>query len=87
MTGEGRLLIASVAAHFGHPELALELMAEELRSNLVRASRIWYPFFSEMRKLPDFKVLAADIGFVPYWRKYGWADTCRPVGKADFVCE
>ncbi len=87
LTGEGRLLIASVAAHFGHPELALELMAEELRSNLVRASRIWYPFFSEMRKLPDFKVLAADIGFVPYWRKYGWADTCRPVGKADFVCE
>ena len=86
MSGEGRLVTASLAAHFGDPELALEIMSEELRVNLVRVSRIWYPFFSEMRKLPGFKTLAEDIGFVAYWRKYGWADTCRPVGDDDFEC-
>ncbi len=86
MTGEGRLVTASLAAHFGDPELALEIMSKELRVNLIRVNRLWYPFFSEMRSLPGFKTLAADIGFVAYWRKYGWADTCRPLGDEDFEC-
>jgi TolB-like protein len=87
MTGEGRLVTASLAVHFGDPELALEIMSKELRVNLMRVGRLWYPHFSEMRKLPGFKVLAADIGFVTYWRKYGWADFCRPLGETDFECE
>jgi len=86
MSGEGRLVTASLAAHFGDPELALEIMSKELRVNLIRVNRIWYPFFSDMRNLPGFKTLAADIGFVAYWRKYGWADTCRPLGDDDFEC-
>jgi TolB-like protein len=87
MTGEGRLVTASLAVHFGDAELALEIMSKELRVNLMRVGRIWYPHFSAMRKLAGFKVLAEDIGFVPYWRKYGWADSCRPLGETDFECE
>lgn len=86
MTGEGRLVTASLAAHFGDPELALEIMSKELHGNLMRVGRIWYPHFSDMRKLPGFKVLAADIGFVDYWRKYDWADNCRPLDDSNFEC-
>ncbi len=81
------MVTASLAAHFGDPEFALEIMSKELRANLVRVGRIWYPFFSDMRKLPGFKMLADEIGFVAYWRKYGWADSCRPLGDTDFECE
>jgi TolB-like protein len=86
MTGEGRLVTASLAAHFGDPELALEILSKEFRVNLIRVNRLWYPFFSDMRSLPGFKTLAENIGFVAYWRKYGWADTCRPLGDDDFEC-
>ena len=86
MTGEGRVVTASMAAYYGDPELALESMTEELRGNLLRTGRLWYPFFSDMRKLPGFKVLADEIGFVAYWRTYGWADTCRPLSDDDFEC-
>ncbi len=86
MTGEGRVVTASLAAYYRDPELALESMTEELRGNLLRTGRLWYPFFSDMRKLPGFKVLADEIGFVAYWRTYGWADTCRPLSDDDFEC-
>jgi hypothetical protein len=47
---------------------------------------LWMPYMSEVRKLPGFKQLMIDIGLVDYWREYGWADLCQPVGAADFVC-
>jgi TolB-like protein/cytochrome c-type biogenesis protein CcmH/NrfG len=83
---EGRVVTASLAAYFGDPELALEIMTEELRGNLLRTGRLWYPFFSDMRKLPGFKALVDEIGFVAYWRAYGWADSCRPLSNDDFEC-
>jgi TolB-like protein len=87
LTGEGRLVIASIAAHFGDAEFALEIMTDELSVNMLRTNRIWYSFFSEMRSLPGFKTLAEDIGFVAYWRRYEWADSCRPLGDDDFECK
>ena len=83
---EAYVVMASVAAHFGNPELALTMMEKELSINMVRSSRLWYPHFSEMRSLPGFKRLAARIGLVEYWRAYGWADTCRPLSGDDFEC-
>ena len=86
MRGEGRLIIASMAAHYGDAEFALEIMSDELSVNLLRMHRLWYPFFSEMRGLPGFKTLVQRTGLVDYWRVYGWADTCRPLGEQDFEC-
>ena len=86
MTGEGRMVIASMAAHYGDAEFALEVMSDELSVNMVRTNRLWYPFFSRMRSLPGFKTLAEHVGFVEYWRKYGWADSCRPISLTDFEC-
>jgi len=86
LTGEGRMVLASMAAHYGDAEFALEIMTDEFSVNMIRTNRLWYPYFSDMRKLPGFKTLAENIGFVAYWRKYGWADTCRPLGDDDFEC-
>jgi hypothetical protein len=28
----------------------------------------------------------ADLNLVEYWRTYGWADACHPLGEDDFEC-
>lgn len=87
LTGESRVIIASMAAHLGDPELALDVFEKEFEINVQRVNRLWYPYFSEMRSLPGFKALAEHLNYVEYWRTYGWADTCRPLGGDDFECE
>ena len=86
MTGDGLVLLASLAAFYGDPELALEAMTQELGNSQIRGARLWYPFFSEMRQLPGFKTLVEDMGLVTLWRTYVWADYCRPVQDDDFEC-
>jgi hypothetical protein len=86
MTGDGRVLTASLAAYHEDPEFALEVMTVELRGQVLRTRWLWYPFFSDMRKLPGFKTLADEVGFVAYWRRYIWADYCRPLSHDDFEC-
>lgn len=86
MPAEAKLVVASVAAHYDDPDLALEIFGPEVRGNKVRTGRLWYPHFSEMRRLPEFKVLAEDMGFVDYWRAFEWADSCQPIGEDDFAC-
>lgn len=78
--------IALLAAYFGDPEFALQVKAEEGRNTPVRMGALWYPVMSEARRLPAFKELVADINLVAYWRAYGWADSCRPLGDDDFTC-
>jgi hypothetical protein len=41
---------------------------------------------SEVRQLPEFKKLVGDLNLVEYWRTYGWADACVPLGDDDFEC-
>ena len=86
ITPDGRILIASLAAYFGDHDLALEALWAEMRHNTIRVRRLWYPFFSGARRLPEFKKMVKDIGLVEYWRKYAWPDTCRPVTASDFEC-
>ena len=78
--------IALLAAFFGYPEFALEVKEEEVRNTQVRLYALWYPVMSDIRQLPGFKQLVIDINLVEYWRAYGWADACRPLGDADFTC-
>jgi TolB-like protein len=79
--------IALLAAYFGDAEFALQVIGEESRLTLIRVQSLWYPVMSKVRRLPGFKVLVSDIKLVPYWRAYGWADDCRPLGGDDFSCE
>ena len=78
--------IAMVAAYFGDPQFALKVKGQEVRANTARLAALWYPVMSEVRQLPEFKKLVTDLNLVEYWRAYGWADSCRPLGDNDFTC-
>jgi TolB-like protein len=78
--------IAMVAAYFGDPQFALQVKGQELRVSGARLAAIWYPVMSEVRQLPEFKKLVTDLNLVEYWRAYGWADACKPLGDNDFTC-
>jgi TolB-like protein len=78
--------ISMVAAYFGDPQFALKVKGQEARASTVRLQTLWYPVMSEARQLPEFKKLVTDLNLVEYWRAYGWADACRPLGGDDFTC-
>jgi TolB-like protein/Tfp pilus assembly protein PilF len=78
--------IGVLAAYFGDPQLALESIAADVRYQPPRIFLLWYPITAGMRALPGFKDLVRDTNLVDYWRAYGWADACRPLGEDDFVC-
>ena len=78
--------LAMVAAYFGEPRFALQVKGEEVRANVLRISSLWYPVMSEVRRLPEFKKLVTDLNLLEFWRAYGWADACRPLGDVDFGC-
>jgi TolB-like protein/DNA-binding winged helix-turn-helix (wHTH) protein/Tfp pilus assembly protein PilF len=78
--------IALAAAYFGDPQFALKVKSEEVRKSSVRLHKLWYPVMSEVRRLPEFKDLVTELNLVRYWREYGWADSCRPLGHEDFEC-
>jgi len=86
MTGEARVVTAGLAAYLGDAEFALEVMTEELRETKQRLSRLWYPFFSEMRQLLGFKKLAEELNMVSFWRAQSWPDFCRPLKGDEFEC-
>jgi TolB-like protein len=78
--------IALLAAYFGDPEFALEVFSHEIPYTTIRFGALWYPVMSDVRQLPRFRQLVTDINLVGYWQAYGWADYCRPLGDAEFVC-
>jgi TolB-like protein len=78
--------IAMAAAYFGDPQFALKIKGQEVRNGVVRLHAIWYPVMSEVRQLPEFKDLVTELNLVEYWRTYGWADACAPLGDSDFTC-
>ena len=78
--------IALLAAYFGDPEYALEVFSHELPYTTIRFGALWYPVMSGMRRLPRFKEVVTEVNLVEYWRAYGWADYCRPLGDEDFAC-
>jgi TolB-like protein/DNA-binding winged helix-turn-helix (wHTH) protein len=78
--------IALLAAYFGDPHLAMTSIANEVSQSTVRIWALWYPVMSDVRQLPGFKDLVTRLNLVAYWRAYGWADACAPMGEADFRC-
>ena len=78
--------IALFAAYFGNPDLAVEVMAEELRHIRIRTQLLWHPVMSEARKLSAFNALVHELNLVEYWRAYGWPDFCQPLNDFEFRC-
>lgn len=78
---------AALAARLDQPELALEIFAPTLRETSALQSHVlWRPAFRSVRRLPAFKQLMRDEGFLDYWLVYGWPDFCRPLVDDDFEC-
>jgi tetratricopeptide (TPR) repeat protein len=80
--------LALWSAAFGEPELALEILRgdTDVTRRVVTVMALWRPIMSEVRRLPGFKDLVRDWGFVDYWKQYGWGDHCRPLPDDDFEC-
>ena len=78
--------IAMVAAYFDDPQFALKVKSQEVRASTVRLFTLWDPIMSEARQLPEFKKLVTELNLVEYWRAFGWADLCHPLGDNDFEC-
>jgi TolB-like protein/DNA-binding winged helix-turn-helix (wHTH) protein/Flp pilus assembly protein TadD len=82
LSANRRGVYAQFAVAMGYPQTALDLF----RSVPEIAPYSWLPYFSELRKLPDFKELLKERGMPAYWRAAGdWGDYCRPVDD-DFEC-
>ena len=85
----GLSFLATWAAYYGEHETALALLRRipASRNSDILTLSIWRPIMGDVRKLPGFKDLVQETGLVEYWREYGWADFCRPIGDNDFTCE
>jgi tetratricopeptide (TPR) repeat protein len=77
-----RATYAQFAVVMGYPQTALDFFSAFPQI----APFVWLPYFSEMRKLPDFKQYLKERGLPDYWRATGnWGDYCHPVND-DFEC-
>jgi TolB-like protein/DNA-binding winged helix-turn-helix (wHTH) protein len=47
---------------------------------------IWNNWAVAVRQDPRFKEWVKSLGYVDFWRKYGWPDRCGPTGPDDFEC-
>jgi hypothetical protein len=73
--------IARVIALLDQPQVALDYW-----TTAALGPAIWESYYSDMRKLPEFRQLARDKGLEAYWRATGnWADYCKAAGN-DFEC-
>jgi hypothetical protein len=74
------------AAYLGDPQLALELIRPVAMDSKFTPI-VWLPFFSDMRRLPEFKALVIELKLDEYWRTTGkWGEFCKPAGANDFDC-
>ncbi len=75
------------AGHFGDPVLALDALRAAVDEQGGQMVYAWMPQLAAMRRLPEFKAYARDIGLVAYWQKYGWPPACRPLPEEGFECD
>ena len=81
----GYSVLASWAAAYNQPELALDYLNKIVRSS-PDPSLLWRPQMRDVRKLPGFKDLLRNTGYVEDRRTYGWSDLCHPTTGDDFEC-
>ena len=49
-------------------------------------AQVWNNWGVELRQDPRFKEWVKNLGYVDFWRKYGWPDRCRSTSPDDFEC-
>jgi TolB-like protein/Tfp pilus assembly protein PilF len=78
--------IATWAATFGDPTLALEAIRSAATRSGGNIYYVWLPNFRAARQRPEFKELVRDLGLVAYWEEFDWPGVCLPLGNDDFEC-
>jgi len=87
-TGElGRLVVFEALLILDSPR-AFDLGLNPLNDiqNLQINAQIWNNWAVTLRQDPRFKDWVETLGYVEFWRKFGWPDRCRPTGLNDFEC-
>jgi len=49
-------------------------------------AQIWNNWAVPFRQDPRSKDWVSTLGYVEFWRKFGWPDRCRSTGLDDFEC-
>jgi len=88
---QGELLMAYL--ELGQTDLAFRIMDESLDRDRLAwlhtwdMMHAWVPENAAFRNDPRFARIAERIGFVEYWKQYGYPDGCRAgPGDVPFVC-
>ena len=78
--------LASWAAYFGDPALALSAIrdATELQPNQIWV--VWLPIFESVRREPRFEGLIESSGLPEYWSEFGYPDDCAWLTATRFPC-
>jgi TolB-like protein len=70
----------------GDGDIAIDVMLSQDITELQFIMFFW-PDATRMRQHPRFRALVRESGLLDYWREWGWADMCEPVGEDDFRCQ
>jgi tetratricopeptide (TPR) repeat protein len=76
-------------AHYGDDQGAAEALGRAVRLPDSDALEVlWASDLAGARRLPEFKEIVRELGYVDYWRESGkWPSLCRPLGQGgDFEC-
>ena len=65
-------------------DLEVDLLKDLSRKQI--QGQVWNNWAVAVRQDPRFKAWMEELGYVSFWRKYGWPDRCRPTGPDDFEC-
>jgi TolB-like protein/Flp pilus assembly protein TadD len=81
--------VISCDAWIGDGDLAVRILQGSGLEAITEAQ--WFAFFMSewkvLRQHPRFREAVVDRGLLDYWRQWGWADYCEPVGDDDFRCD
>jgi len=65
-------------------DLQVDPLSEISRIQIL--GQVWNNWGVAVRRDPRFKEWVESLGYVDFWRKYGWPDRCGPTGPDDFEC-
>jgi TolB-like protein len=80
-------MLVSLNPTFSLPEVVRTAPTIPDRPNTMSLYHFWTDGFAEFRSSDAGHQLIADLRLPAYWDVYGWPDSCRPVGIADFNCD
>jgi TolB-like protein/tetratricopeptide (TPR) repeat protein len=70
----------------GDGDLAADVLLSVEDVTELQFFMFFWPDAGNARQHPRFKAHVKESGLMAYWREWGWADMCEPVGEDDFTC-